>query len=29
MEDANLSVGYVAKRTGVKISTLHFMSKKD
>jgi MerR family redox-sensitive transcriptional activator SoxR len=28
MKDANLSVGYVAKRTGVKISTLHFYEQK-
>ena len=28
MEDANLSVGYVAKRTGVKVSTLHFYEQK-
>ncbi|TDF36493.1 redox-sensitive transcriptional activator SoxR [Alteromonadaceae bacterium M269] len=28
MEDANLSVGYVAKRTGVKVSTLHFYEEK-
>jgi MerR family redox-sensitive transcriptional activator SoxR len=28
MQDANLSVGYVAKRTGVKVSTLHFYEEK-
>jgi MerR family redox-sensitive transcriptional activator SoxR len=28
MEDANLSVGYVAKRSGVKVSTLHFYEQK-
>ncbi|MGS2719115.1 redox-sensitive transcriptional activator SoxR [Paraglaciecola aestuariivivens] len=28
MLDANLSVGYVAKRTGVKVSTLHFYEQK-
>jgi MerR family redox-sensitive transcriptional activator SoxR len=28
MEDASLSVGYVAKRTGVKVSTLHFYEQK-
>lgn len=28
MQDANLSVGYVAKRTGVKVSTLHFYEQK-
>ena len=28
MEDANLAVGYVAKRTGVKVSTLHFYEEK-
>lgn len=28
MEYADLSVGYVAKRTGVKVSTLHFYEQK-
>ena len=28
MQDANLSVGYVAKRTGVRVSTLHFYEQK-
>lgn len=28
MQDAILSVGYVAKRTGVKVSTLHFYEQK-
>jgi MerR family redox-sensitive transcriptional activator SoxR len=28
LEEANLSVGYVAKRTGVKVSTLHFYEDK-
>jgi MerR family redox-sensitive transcriptional activator SoxR len=28
MEDASLSAGYVAKRTGVKVSTLHFYEQK-
>jgi MerR family redox-sensitive transcriptional activator SoxR len=28
MSEANLSVGYVAKRTGVKVSTLHFYEEK-
>lgn len=27
-EDANLSVGFVAKRAGVKVSTLHFYEEK-
>lgn len=27
-EDANLSVGFVAKRSGVKVSTLHFYEEK-
>jgi MerR family redox-sensitive transcriptional activator SoxR len=28
LEEASLSVGYVAKRCGVKVSTLHFYEKK-
>ncbi|WP_416307920.1 redox-sensitive transcriptional activator SoxR [Neptunicella sp. SCSIO 80796] len=28
MEDANLTVGYVAERCGVKVSTLHFYEDK-
>jgi MerR family redox-sensitive transcriptional activator SoxR len=28
MNEVNLSVGYVAKRTGVKVSTLHFYEQK-
>lgn len=28
MEDANLTVGFVAKRCGVKVSTLHFYEEK-
>ncbi|PKG98510.1 redox-sensitive transcriptional activator SoxR [Paraglaciecola sp. MB-3u-78] len=28
MEEANLSVGYVARRSGVKVSTLHFYEQK-
>ena len=28
MSDANLSVGYVAKRTGVNVSALHFYEEK-
>ncbi len=27
--DANLTVGYVAKRSGVKVSTLHFYETKN
>ena len=28
MEDANWTVGRVAKRSGVKVSTLHFYERK-
>ena len=28
MEQANLSVGFIAKRSGVKVSTLHFYEQK-
>ena len=28
LEEANLSVGYVAKRCGIKVSTLHFYEQK-
>ena len=28
MQDANLTVGHVAKRTEVKVSTLHFYEQK-
>lgn len=28
LEDANLTVGFVAKRCGVKVSTLHFYEEK-
>ncbi|MFP3459125.1 MerR family DNA-binding transcriptional regulator, partial [Psychrobacter sp. SIMBA_152] len=28
LSDANLTVGYVAKRSGVKVSTLHFYENK-
>ncbi|SFB89675.1 redox-sensitive transcriptional activator SoxR [Pseudoalteromonas denitrificans] len=28
LEEANLSVGYVAKRCGIKVSTLHFYETK-
>jgi len=28
LSDANLAVGFVAKRSGVKVSTLHFYESK-
>lgn len=28
LEEANLTVGYIAKRCGIKVSTLHFYEEK-